>query len=144
MSLDDTLSTILGVVEPPPAPKVARAKHRAPPKPTPMYEFRVRLSRVEYGTAWVTAADEEDARDDYGDVDWYDSGDTEVDDVERESDEPANQDDLDHWEAEYGDRFDEDGDPICSDCASPLNANELADVSSNDPWYCADCAQSHT
>lgn len=141
MSLEYQLSSILGVTEPPKIAAAVRAHTSAPERPTPLYEYIVRVRRSEYGTIYVTAADEDSAAEDadYGDIDWHDNGDVEQDDIDLADGTPVNQDDLDEWDSEYGDRFDYDGDARCSDCLVNYDLDELTEDADNQRWYCPSC-----
>jgi hypothetical protein len=144
-NLQDLITKTLGVV-PAHAPLAAPAAPKshsgwAPARPTPMYEFRVDVSRSEYGSVYVTAADASDAYDsaDSGDISWDDYGDINWGDTEQQSDDPVNQDELDEWDDQYDNKYDTDGEPKCSDCQTCYKASELTPNDDDDAWYCADC-----
>lgn len=144
MSLESHLSTILGVVEPPRVAAASRAES-VPERPQPLYEYRITVYRHEYGTAFITATNASDALDQCQseDIDWSESGDIEWHgaDTEQESDEPVNRDDIEAWDDQYGNRYDAEGDPKCSNCDSNYPADKLAiDPDDSNAWYCCDCA----
>lgn len=153
MTLDNDLARILGLFDP---PKVAAAapitspfsKNKnswAPPRPAELYEYRVDVTRSEYGSAFITAESADSAFEQVssGDIDWNDSGDIDWDsaNTERSGDEPANQDELDEWDAKFGNKFDIDGEPKCSDCEDNFRAEDLVqDPGDSHAWYCDSCA----
>lgn len=152
MTIEQDLSRILGVVEP---PKVAVAapysghKGWAPERPVPVWEYRISVSRTEYGSAYIHATSKEAAMDEVGssDIDWNDSDEIDWDsaDVEQtDDDEPANKDDLDEWDDKYDNKFDHDGEPKCSGCSDNCHVDDLTqDPGDSHAWYCHDCVSSY-
>jgi hypothetical protein len=141
MSLKEQLEQLLGV-GPPPSQPVRLAKW-APARPKYAQEYRINVTRLEHGYLRVAAKSEKDARDsmDYEDIDWFDSDDLHIDDVEAVG--ADNQEDLDHWDLTFGDNFDTDGQPMCSECNTCTNNS--ADLTTHEVtkhWYCVDCLPS--
>lgn len=139
--LQATLAKTLGVVAAPPAVAHKVKKGWAPPRPEPEGEFMFRVSRTEYGVAYINAASEEEARELFwdADIDWQDAGDTEIDDIE-EADE-VNTDQADEWDEKYSNRFDTDGQPMCTTCQAMFDdaSDLIEDPDDADNWYCSDC-----
>lgn len=150
MQLNDHIQQLLGVVPPPPAPKTTPSvvsvgkSSWAPERPTPLFSFTISVSRTEYGSVSINAASASEAYDEAAldDVYWYDCGSADWGDAELDSHDPVNQNDLDEWDEEYGDRFDTDGQPKCSDCGDCFD--DVSDLTP-DPdcptsrWLCKDC-----
>lgn len=145
MSLEAELDTILGLT-PPPIQYAAAAsvatKVAVPERPTPLYEFDVRVSRNEYGSATIIAADADDAsmQLSYTDIDWYDSGDYVIDDITQDGLTPHNQDELDEWDENYAAKYTHDGYPKCSHCDEETAFGDLRDDPNDDTqWLCPEC-----
>jgi len=115
----------------------------APPRPEPKYEYRIAVSRSEYGYCYIVATSAEEAYDnaEYDDIQWEDSGDVDWGgaDAEKVNKTPDNEDEIDEWESKYGNRFDSDGEPLCSECRNLYPAAELTSEENEDHWYCTEC-----
>lgn len=142
------ITKTLGVAPSPPAPIMPFNKppqHKAPSRPFELYEYKVNIRRSEYGTATVHAESTGDAyNESYGDIDWHGSDDEEeITDVTLVNHKVVNQDELDDWDERYGDHFDNDGDPMCTECREynppskpPL---ERSDKDDGYGWFCQVC-----
>lgn len=147
MTLTDDIQRLLGVVPPPTpyTPAVAHASsiyaHAVPDRPEPKYKFTVDVSRSEYGSATVYATSSGDARDvfDWGDIDWYDYGDSDITNVEQDSDEIVNQDDIDAWDAQFATKYTIEGLPMCSQCHDETHPDQLTASEHDDTWRCTSC-----
>lgn len=153
-NLSDIIAAKLGMVEPvvtmPKASPVSSSSGKtttgwAPPRPVPLYSFRVEVSRNEYGVTYVTAATAEDAAMQWDEVDWCDCGDAEVDSVEQDTNEPDNEDELEAWDCEYGSKHGTDGSPKCSSCEDEFSSSVYLtqDPKDDHAWYCDDCCPNH-
>lgn len=146
MTFDHDISKILGVVpQPKPVPTpTTSVSASAPARPEPLYRYTIDVSRTEYGSITVDATDKAHARDiAWGEViEWTDySDDVEYNDVQRDDDAPTNQDELDEWDAEYGNKYTEYGEPMCSSCCESYEEDELTeDKQTSSAWYCCHCA----
>jgi hypothetical protein len=144
-NLQDLITKTLGVVPTAPisAPKAPVKHYGIPDRPTPRYEYRVSVSRTEYGTAYVTAASDDDVYDAVYEVDWIDSGDESYDDYELVDDEPVNLGALEEWDSQYGHKYDHDSDPKCTNCEDnyPLSSLHVDPDDARESWYCASCCE---
>lgn len=147
-NLQDLIARSLGVVPQAPAataytpsPKKLGA---VPPKPEPQYEYRISVSRQEYGSVYITSTSTDSAFDEAtaDDIQWDDCGDIDWDasEVEQTSYTPENQSEIDDWEASYGTKYTDDGEPKCSDCGYEYAVNDLKlNPTDDNEWFCTDC-----
>jgi len=115
---------------------------KVPRRPDELYTYTIDYVRTEYGTVTVHAADHEAANDQVWDtdIDWNETGETDVSGIEKLDDDPVNQDELDAWDEVYGRRYDWDGDPKCSECESVCCEEDLVFPDDDDSvWFCSDC-----
>lgn len=152
-NLQDLIAAKLGMVEPAkPLPTNGTTiwlsttnntqKGWVEPKPEAKYEYYVHYTRTEYGTATVIATDQEEASDTCdGDIEWYDTSDVEQGHVELLSSTAVNQEAIDDWVHKYGNKYGEDGSPMCSECLDEYNNSDemTPDPDDEDAWYCASC-----
>jgi hypothetical protein len=150
-NLTDLITKTLGVVQSAPVAYPAKASSVGwgPSRPTPLYQFSIDVSRPEYGTAYVTAADASDAFDNVtsADINWNNCGDVDWDSstVEQVEDIPDNQDELDEWDDQYGTKYTYSGHPMCSECENELPHSQLTtDPDDANCWLCSECLPSTT
>ena len=148
--LTDLITKTLGVV-PTPAVAVPKAKAKvkysseeyAPARPLELYEYRVEYVRSQYSLITVQASSADEASEiasgmdidveDVGYGDWDESN------VEKESSYCVNEEEIEEWDDLYGDKYDTDGSPKCTECGDNYAKSDLFESEDGSAWYCEDC-----
>lgn len=142
-NLQDLITKALGVA--PAVPETSpSASLTVPPRPKPIYEYRISVTRTEYGAAYIYATSAQAAFDKVTEYDlsWDDAGDIDWDDAlsEQQGQEPDNQDALDEWDDTYGNRYTAEGRPKCSACEAELSETQLTlNLNNDNEWFCTNC-----
>lgn len=144
MTIDNDIQKILGVVPELPVPvprKAIKWTDFVSERPNPRYLYTVSVYKSLYASVTFEAYDKPDAREmAWSHIDWdWEDGDFDIADVNQDDNLPVNQAEIDSWDEQYGNQYDMDGRPMCSECGNAAYAaDELTSVGEK-RWLCSSC-----